>query len=239
MIHTERDFSDMYLYETHLHTAPVSQCGAAGVRETLEYYKRAGYAGVFMTDHFIDGNLNLEARQLPYPERIAFYFSAYERGKIIGDEIGLDVFSGFEMSYGGTDFLVYGIDKEWCLAHPDMHKMPKSQLLPMLMDEGALVIHAHPFREAAYIDHIRLFPRCVHGVEVYNANRTEFENKLAEQYAENYGLLRFAGSDNHAGGRQSLFGGMATETPLLSVADFIARVKNGEATPFFRTKEEL
>ena len=229
----------MYLYETHLHTAPVSQCAAVGVRETLEYYKRAGYAGVFMTDHFIDGNLNLEARQLPYPERIAFYFSAYEQGKVIGDEIGLDVFPGFEMSYGGTDFLVYGIDKEWCLAHPDMHKMPKSQLLPMLMDEGALVIHAHPFREAAYIDHIRLFPRCVHGVEVYNANRTEFENKLAEQYAENYGLLRFAGSDNHAGGRQSLFGGMATETPLLSVADFIARVKNGEATPFFRTKEEL
>ena len=228
----------MYLYETHLHTAPVSQCAAVGVRETLEYYKSAGYAGVFMTDHFIDGNLNLEARQLPYPERIAFYFSAYEQGKIIGDEIGLDVFPGFEMSYGGTDFLVYGIDKEWCLAHPDMHKMPKSQILPMLMEEGALVIQAHPFREAAYIDHIRLFPRCVHGVEVYNANRKEFENKLAEQYAENYDLLRFAGSDNHLGGRQQLFGGIATETPIVDVRDFIDRVKNGEVKFFTRVRGE-
>ena len=229
----------MYLYETHLHTSPVSACARVGVRETLEYYKNAGYAGVFIADHFIDGSFNLDALQLPYEEQIEYYFSSYEEGRLFGKEIGLDVFSGIEMSYGGTDFLVYGIDKEWCLAHPDMHKLQKSQLLRMLMEEGALVIQAHPFREAAYIDHIRLFPRHVHGVEVYNANRTEFENKLAEQYAENYGLLRFAGSDNHAGGRQSLFGGMATETPLLSVADFIARVKNGEATPFFRTKEEL
>ena len=228
----------MYLYETHLHTAPVSQCAIASVRETLEYYKSAGYTGVFMTDHFIDGNLNLEARQLPYPERIAFYFSAYEQGKVIGDEIGLDVLPGIEMSYGGTDFLVYGIDKEWCLVHPDMHKMPKSQLLSMMMEEGALVIQAHPFREAAYIDHIRLFPRCVHGVEVYNANRNEFENKLAEQYAENYGLVRFAGSDNHQGGKQSRFGGIATETPISDLRDFIDRVKNGEVKPFKRTSGE-
>lgn len=228
----------MYLYETHLHTSPVSQCAVKGVRETLEYYKSAGYAGVFMTDHFIDGNLNLEARQLPYEERIKYYFSAYEQGKLIGNEIGLDVFLGIEMSYGGTDFLVYGIDKEWCLAHHDMHKLPKSQLLRTLMEEGALIIQAHPYREAAYIDHIRLYPRHIHGVEIYNANRSDFENRLAEQYCENYGLIPFAGSDNHQGGSQKLFGGMATDAPLESVQDFIDRVKCGEVKPFARRAED-
>ena len=229
----------MYIYETHMHTHPVSQCARVSVEEALTAYKSEGYAGVFMTDHFIDGNLNIEARSLPYEERIAYYFSAYEEGVRVGREIGLDVFLGIEMTYGGTDFLVYGIDKQWCLEHPDMHKLPKSQLLRMMMDNGALVIQAHPFREAAYIDHIRLFPRCIHGVEVFNANRTEFENKLAEQYAENYGLLRFAGSDNHSGAGQILRGGMATETPISSVEDFIQRVASGEAKPFVKNGEDF
>ena len=222
----------MYLYETHVHTKPVSQCGGACVRDTVECYKKEGYAGIFMTDHFLDGNINLEVRALPYEERIEYYFSAYEEGKRVGDEIGFDVFCGIEMSYGGTDFLVYGIDKEWCLAHKDMDKMRKSELLKLMMSEGALIIQAHPFREAAYIDHIRLFPRCVQGVEVFNANHTEFENKLAEQYAENYGLLRFAGSDNHTGKSQMLRGGMATDKPISSVSDFISQVMLGEAKPF-------
>ena len=229
----------MYIYETHLHTSPISACAKASTRESLEFYNAAGYAGVFMTEHFIDGSFDRSARELPYDERVRHYFSAYEEGKRIGDEIGLDVFLGIEMTYGGTDFLVYGIDKQWCLEHPDMHKLPKSQLLRMMMDNGALVIQAHPFREAAYIDHIRLFPRCIHGVEVFNANRTEFENKLAEQYAENYGLLRFAGSDNHSGAGQIIRGGMATETPISSVEDFIQRVASGEAKPFVKNGEDF
>lgn len=229
----------MYLYETHLHTSPVSQCARANARETVEYYKNAGYGGIFITNHFLDGNINLEIRKQPYAEQIEFFFADYEAALAVGKEIGLDVFPGIEMSYGGTDFLVYGIDKEWCLARSDMHRLPKSQLLTTLQEAGALVIQAHPFREANYIDHIRLFPRHVVGVEVYNANRTEFENRLAEQYAENYGHLRFAGSDNHIAGDQTVFGGMATDTPILSVNDFIARVLNGEAKPFKREENSV
>ena len=224
----------MYLYETHMHTSPLSACARAGMRESLSFYKDEGYAGVFLTDHFIDGNIDLSLRELPYDERIKAYFNTLEEGKRIGEEIGIDVFAALEMSYYGTDFLVYGIDMEWCLAHKDMDKMRKSELLRLLKSEGALVIQAHPFREAGYIDHIRLFPREVHGVEVYNACRTEFENKLAEQYRENYGLIAFAGSDNHRGAEQKLFGGMATEAPIKSIQAFIDAVLSGEAKPFMR-----
>ena len=62
-----------YLYETHLHTAPVSRCARASVRESLEFYKELGYEGVFITNHFIDGNIGCD-RNLPYEERIEFYF---------------------------------------------------------------------------------------------------------------------------------------------------------------------
>ncbi len=227
----------MFLYETHLHTSPVSACAAASVRDTLAFYKRIGYAGVFITNHFIDGNIRID-HALPYEERIRFFFSDYEEGVRIGQEIGLPVFCGLEMSYKGTDFLVYGLDKEWFLAHPEIEGMEKSAELQFLADNGALIIHAHPFREASYIDHIRLFPRHVEGVELFNACRTDFENRMAEQYAENYGLLPFAGSDNHSGERQRVLGGMQTETPLIDERDFIERVRNRQATPFRREINE-
>ena len=225
----------MYLYETHLHTSPVSKCAKATPREQLEFYKSRGYAGVFITNHFIDGNISAE-KSTSYEELLNYYFSDYEEGVKIGKEIGIDVFCGVEMSYGGTDFLVYGIDKEWYLSHPEEVKLPKSQLLPLLMENGALVIQAHPFREARYIDHIRLFPRCIQGVEVYNAARSDFENKLAMQYAENYELVKFAGSDNHIAGKMKKFGGMQSEIPIKDETDFVARVLSGEIKPF---KDEI
>lgn len=223
----------MYLYETHLHTAPVSRCARAGVRETLEFYKQQGYAGVFITNHFIDGNANVND-DMSYEEKLHYFFSDYEEGVRIGKEIGISVFGGLEMSYKGTDFLVYGVGLDWFLARPDFPTLKKTDQLTMLAEAGALIVQAHPFREAAYINHIRLFPRHVHGVEIYNANRTEFENHVAWLYAKEYGLIPFAGSDNHRGGAQTLFGGMQTETPLCDEQDFVERVKNGAATIFQR-----
>ena len=221
----------MYRYETHLHTLPASKCAKASVRENLEFYKQLGYAGVFITNHFIDGNLDID-RSLPYEDRINFYFADYEEAKRIGEEIGIAVFDGVEMSYKGTDFLVYGLHKDWFLAHPEIEGMKKTQELQLLMDAGALIIQAHPYREASYIDHIRLFPRCVQGVETYNACRTELENRMALHYADSYGLLHFAGTDNHVAGRRTAFAGMESETPLKDEQDFINRVLSGEMKPF-------
>lgn len=221
----------MYRYETHLHTSPISKCARKTVRENVEYYKSAGYAGIFITNHFIDGNMDCD-RASAYEERINLFFSDYEEGVRVGRELDFPVFCGIEMSYGGTDFLVYGLDKAWFLAHPEIDGMMKTDELTLMMEAGALIIQAHPFREASYINHIRLFPRHVHGVEIYNANRTDFENAMAEQYAQNYGLLPFAGSDNHMGGDQKKFGGMESDTPLRDEADFVNRVKNGEMRLF-------
>ena len=221
----------MFLYETHLHTSPVSKCAHAGVKETVEFYKKAGYDGIFITNHFIDGNIDVDP-DASYEEKLEYFCSDFEAAKRLGDKIGIKVFFGIEMSYKGTDFLVYGLDKEWFLTHPEIMDMKKSQQLPFMEIHGALIIHAHPFREASYIDHIRLFPRQVHGVEVYNANRKDFENEMAEIYAKQYGLIPFAGSDNHLGKRQEHFGGMQSETAIESEEQFIEFVANGKLTPF-------
>ena len=40
------------------------------------------------------------------------------------------------MSYKGTDFLVYGLDKDWYLAHPEIMDMKKSEELTFLRENG-------------------------------------------------------------------------------------------------------
>ena len=216
----------MFRYETHLHTAPVSRCAKASVRETLEFYKSMGYDGVFITNHFLDGNVNVD-RSLPYEKQIEFYFSDYEEGCRLAAEIGIKVFAGVELSYFGTDFLIYGLDKEWYLSHPQIMEMDGRAALEFMVSCGALVIQAHPFREAGYIDHLRLFPRSVHGAEIINANRSDFENHMAALYAQNYQLLEFAGTDNHIAGRQVKLAGMCCEEPVSDELDFVDKVKGG------------
>ena len=120
--------------------------------------------------------------------------------------------------------------------------MKKTDELALMMEAGALVIQAHPYREAHYIDHIRLFPRSVHGVEVINSYQAWEANEMAALYAEKYGLLVTAGSDNHYGSRvfarlkekgfRLEIAGMYSDTPVNCVADFISKVRSGDLRVF-------
>lgn len=221
----------MYRYETHLHTYPVSKCAAANVRDSLKFYKELGYDGVFITNHFLDGNINVSS-SASYEEKINFYFSDYEKGLEIGKEIGIKVFCGVELSYCGTDFLVYGLNKDWYITNARIMDMKKSDELLFMIKNDALVVQAHPYREASYIDHIRLYPRCVQGVEVVNACRSDLENSMAKLYAEKYNLIEFAGSDNHRADKQEKLAGMSSDKPILDEQDFVRRVKNHQMKVF-------
>lgn len=214
-----------------MHTLPVSKCARQSVRQNLEFYASLGYDGIFITNHFLDGNINID-KELPYEEKIEFYFSDYYEALKLSKEIGIKVFLGVEISYRGTDFLIFGLDKKWFLEHPEIMDMRKSNELAFLIENGALVIQAHPYREDKHINHIRLFPRGVHGIETVNASRPDFENSMADAYADAYGLLKIAGSDNHAGHKAKRLAGIETETPILDEQDFINRVKSGKTKIF-------
>ena len=142
-----------------------------------------------------------------------------------------------ELSCQGSDFLVYGLDKEWYLAHPEIMGFKQSDKLTFLMNENALVVHAHPFREASYIDHIRLFPRGIHAVEIINGCQPEFVNHMAEIYAKEYGFKVTAGSDNHVADRIHVLAGIETDEPIECVQDYIDHVLTGNLTIFHRKRE--
>ena len=201
-----------YLYETHLHTSQASACGIDLGSEMAKACKEAGYAGIIVTDHNWGGNT-----------------------KRMGDKIGLDVFFGYESGYQGTEFLIYGVDKEFMLAHEELRRASVEEQYALIHGAGGMVIHAHPFREEYYIPEIRLFPEHVDGVEGINATHSNSRSKAhnekvfderAIDYARKYKFPLTAGSDIHR--TDLLGGGMAFRRKLDSIHDFIRAVLDGE-----------
>lgn len=193
-----------FKYETHMHTIEGSACGRSTGKEMVKAYKKAGYTGVFVTDHFFNGNCAVD-RDIRWEEKVEQFCKGYENAKEEGDKIGLDVFFGFEYCVDAADFLVYNLSKEWLLKYPDIDKWEPRKAFAQIHADGGFIVHAHPFRERDYINHIHLFPRDVDGVEIINGGQLEYPlmNERAKIYAMMYDLPVTSGSDSHfAGGLQ-------------------------------------
>lgn len=226
-----------YLYETHLHTKEASACSQNTAEELVQAYKAAGYTGIMVTDHFFRGNCAVP-RELPWEEWVDAFCKGYENAKEAGDKIGLQVFFGWEESYQGTDFLIYGLDKEWIKKHPELREISVEEQYALVHDAGGMVIHAHPYREAWYIPEARLYPEFADGVEVYNGGhygRKPMEDgrslydEQAKEYAEKYNFPCTGGSDCHS--INLPYGGMSFERKLENVRDYMTAVRNREGTP--------
>lgn len=222
----------MFRYETHLHTGLTSACSRFTPQEIVDKYTRLGYAGVFVTDHFLNGNTTVP-QELSWERRISRFCEGYRFVKKAAEGM-LDVFFGFEYSYHGTDFLVYGLEEDWLLAHPEIMEMRVSEFCPFARSEGGLVIQAHPYRAAHYIDHIRLFPAVVDGIEVINAAGDERTNRLAGILANAYNLAATAGSDIHRK-EQAVLAGVEFGEKLVSAQDYAERIIKGDGSVFTLT----
>lgn len=194
-----------YRYETHMHTLEGSACAHNTGAEMAAAYSSAGYAGIVVTNHFYYGNTAVD-RRLPWEAWVEEFCKGYENARTEGEKTGLSVFFGWESNYKGTEFLIYGPDKDWLMKHPEIRDASIEEQLKLVHEAGGIVVHAHPFRKESYIPSVRLFPELVDGVEAVNATHSsprsishkdpEF-NKKAEDYARKNGLFMTAGSDGH------------------------------------------
>lgn len=220
-----------YLYETHMHTCQGSRCGVSTGSEHARYYKEIGYQGIIVTDHFFGGNCAVP-RNLPWKERIELFCSGYEDALAEGQKIGLDVFFGWEQNYDLDEYLVYGLDKQWLLNHPEYEHCSRKEQLETVHQAGGCVIQAHPFRDRGYIPRILLATPFCDGIEVANAGQTSINDYPALRYANELNLVTIAGSDNHhsSGDRnptEKLFG-VELEEKLGSIHDFVRIIRNRE-----------
>ena len=214
-----------FIYETHCHTSQASACGRVSGGELARYYKQNGFDGIIVTDHFFNGNTCID-QSLDWEKRCELYCAGYRDAKAVGDEIGLTVMLGIEYSYKGTDLLTYGVDEQWLKAHPEVMDIDVHEYMKLVHESGGMVVHAHPFREAWYIDTIRLYPYDVDAVEVFNAGNHDAEyNRRALWYAESYGLTKTAGSDRHDTADKGC-GAVVFDEKIHNIQDYIRLVKS-------------
>jgi hypothetical protein len=174
----------LFQYETHLHTTEASACAVFSAAEQVKYYKELGYEGIVVTDHFFNGNTSVP-RDLEWEERVDLFCRGYENAKAEGDKIGLSVFFGWEANFCCTEFLVYGLDKQWLKNHPDILSWSIEEQYTRVHEDGGFIVHAHPYRVRPYIKEIRLFPDCVDAVEAINVgNRNDDFDRKALLYVE-------------------------------------------------------
>ena len=218
----------MFRYETHMHTCQGSACASSTGAEHARAYKALGYQGIIVTDHFFRGNTAVP-RDLSWRERVERFFEGYEDARAEGERIGLDVFFGLEQNFHGDEYLVYGLDKAYMLAHPEMEFWTRRQQLEEVHRAGGCVIQAHPFRDRGYIERIRLGLPFADGIEVANAGNTPYNDVAAMRYGREFDQVMIAGSDNHhAGGAlehpERLFG-VALPERLTCIQDFVRVIR--------------
>ncbi len=218
----------MYLYETHLHTLQGSACGNSQGHEYIRRYQDLGYSGIFVTDHFIHGNTMVD-RSLDWKEFVKRFCEGFEDAYNEGLKTGFQVFFGWEQTFEGDDFLVYGFDKQWLLEHPEVKYWTRKEQFDQARAIGGCVVQAHPFRERGYIQAVHLSPWLCDAFEVVNCGNTPMQDLSALRFAKKHNLAMTAGSDIHsitqiAPGQLS---GVSFPKPLTSVQDY-GRALRGE-----------
>jgi hypothetical protein len=216
----------LYLYETHLHTRESSSCGVSRGREYVQRYMDLGYAGIIITDHFFNGNTRAD-RNLPWKKWVQEYCRGYELAREEGLRRGFDVFFGWEESLDGNDYLIYGLDMEWLLAHPEAAYLTPREQFDEVTRYGGCVVLAHPFRFVQSMNRVS-HNGYVSAVEAANSGNSQISDALAWAYAKKLKVTATAGSDIHCAAdiRPDTVFGVYLDKKMETIADYVNAVLN-------------
>jgi hypothetical protein len=188
----------MYRYETHLHTYPVSACGGNYPEEMVHAYKKMGYTGFIVTDHFLNGNTGCPP-DLNWKDKMAFFLSGYKAAKKEGDACDFDVFLGWEYAIHGSEFLTYGLDEDFMPAHPNFDKLDIEAYSELVRENGGYLAQAHPYRVEFWVRNpFPVAPHLIDGIEAFNAAQPPLSNQKALEFARLHNLPVQAGTDAHS-----------------------------------------
>lgn len=218
-----------YLYETHMHTSPASDCATGTPAQQVRAYKNRGYTGIIVTDHFVNGNSGCPT-DLSWEEKMAFVTAGYHDAKAEGALCGLDVFLGWEYCLEGTEFLTYGLGLDFLLAHPHIAKMTVPAYSALVRKWGGYLAQAHPYRTSDWIKNpYPVEPSLLDGIEVYNASLSKGLNEKAAEFARLHHLPGQAGSDSH---HESLkfASGIKLKQKAESIFDIVEAIKTEKVT---------
>ena len=216
-----------YKYEVHMHTAEASACARTKGADYISVFLEQGYDGIIITDHFFQGNTAID-RSLPWEDFVEEFCKGYEHAKEEGDKQGLKVFFGWEANRLVDEYLIYGLDKAWLKAHPEVKDCPHDELFRIIDEAGGLVVGAHPFRERPYIRQVNLHPLQCHAMEACNFGNPPYQDAFAYNFLKARNIIMTAGSDIHHEKFVSMTNmAMFFKEPLNDISDYVTRIKSG------------
>lgn len=138
---------ESYLFDLHVHTAQTSSCGQVKAKDVVHQYLKAGYQGIVITDHYHKPYFD-SLGNIPWEEKIQVFMEGYLAAAKAAKETSLNVYLGIEFRNLETidDFLIYGLDKNFLVANPDIFEIPLGEAFDRFHRSGAFVLQAHPVR---------------------------------------------------------------------------------------------
>ena len=216
----------MFKTEMHMHTFESSPCCDLPSEQIAEKYLAAGYTTLVVTDHYTPG---LCQSCEDVHARVAKHTAGYRRMRELLDGC-IHVLYGFELRFEGAnnDYLVYGLDPEFLIAHPSICTLSRREAIDRIHTFGGLIYQAHPFR-----DHMTVLdPAGLDGIEVFNAhNHHDSRNYLAYAFAKQNGLPGVAGTDLHHS-YHSASAGIITPEPITTTEELVAALRSGSYRTF-------
>lgn len=215
------------LIDMHAHTSGISWCCRAPAPKILEDAKKVGIDGIILTNHFLDTYLRDGMTPADLAQK---YVNEYYYTKECGEEMGIKVFFGVEVTmqrHADEHVLVYGVDPDFVLQHPELYHMTLSELSRTVHAAGGYLSQAHPLRSGK---NVLMDPADLDGVEVnshqlYDGPQYEF----LSAYARTHGLTLTSGGDYHADASRPLCG--------VYLPDHLA--DSGEIFRYLQTAEEI
>ncbi len=185
----------MFCYDLHIHTAETSRCGSIGAREMVKLYRKSGYSGLVVTDHYHEEFFHLRGN-ISWEEKIDAFLAGYRAALAVASDCGFEIFLGMELSFAGSrnDYLVYGVTEEFLLKNPELYNLDLATFRELTKDLGMLIFQAHPFRKRMEYPQ----PEYLDGIEIFNGNkRHDSRNYMSEEFALENNLIGISGSDFH------------------------------------------
>ena len=229
-----------YLYDFHVHSCECSGCASSSLSDMIRAYKKAGYSGLVITNHFLRG-YNCVPSRLSWEEKMHRYWDCYVDAKAVADELDLDLHFGIEENYGqAQEVLFYGIDIDFMLSNPVMCEIPIEELCERVRAYGGFSSHAHPFRERDYIpkDYKRMDITALDGIEIVNTANGGDADQKAMELMKSSGLKFTVGSDTHNVGtvEAGILCGLVFDHRLRTTEELIAALRSGEGKVYKKQK---
>jgi len=184
------------LLETHLHTYLGSPCGKLSPTIIANLYDNKNYNGIVITEHYIDSVFSGYYPKGSFDFKMDTFLTSYEQLTRESKKFNIKIFLGMEIAInqGTSDYLIYGITKEFLKSNTYLYKLNQQQLFELCQKNNLFMVQAHPFRKNITVGD----PLYMNGVEVYNGNkRHNSHNRKALSFAKKNNLKQFSGSDFH------------------------------------------